>query len=86
LLSRFIVAITIGAVEAAIFLVFYVVHEGEFNYGIVIASWEAFLYVSVICFIAVAIALIFFPRPYVPVRPAAPDANEDVVRRLSRLE
>jgi hypothetical protein len=84
-LPRAIVVIIIGAVEAGIFLVFYAAHKSEVNYGIVIASWEAFLYVLGISSIAVVIALIFFPRPYGSVPPAAPDAREDVAR-LSRLE
>ena len=84
--SRVIVAIIIGAVEAGIFLGFYAVHKSGVNYGIVIASWEAFLYVLGISFIAAVIALIFFPRPYGSVPPAAPDAKEHVARRLSRLE
>lgn len=57
-------SVAAGAAEAGIFVCCYIYHESGFkDYGLVVAWWQAFIYVLVISSLAVGIAIIFFPPP-----------------------
>jgi hypothetical protein len=59
-----LVSIVAGAAEAGIFVCCYIYHESGFSYyGVVVAWWQAFIYVLIISSLAVGMAIIFLPPP-----------------------
>jgi hypothetical protein len=59
-----LVSIVAGAAEAGIFVCCYIYHESGFRYyGVVVAWWQAFIYVLIISSLAVGMAIIFLPPP-----------------------
>jgi hypothetical protein len=57
-------SIVAGAAEAGIFVCFYLYHEPGFRYyGVVVAWWQAFIYVLIVSSLAAGMAIIFLPPP-----------------------